>query len=155
MGFSDKMRESLGAEGAKVTVETSDEAVRRGERAPARIVIHGGTTPARVEALVLRVIEARRHWVDAAQNGDLSEEQAQTLDDRSHLMPAWTRATIQETVVDVGHEVLPGDSHEIAIDVPIPDDCGTTAPSCVITLNAQADIRGRIDPTGNARLHIV
>ena len=154
MGFSDKMRESLGAEGARVSVVTPEQPVERGSAATSTVVIHGGTQAARVDALVVRVIEARRHWIDQAQNADITEEQAQQLEDRAHLMPAWTRTTIQEATIDVAHEVLPGDTHEVPVQIAIPDNCGATAPSCVITLNAQADIKGQIDPTGNGRLQI-
>lgn len=153
MGFSEQMRESLGVEGARVEVETATDPVQPGGRVAATVVIHGGTQPATVDALRVRVIEAQRHWT--SQDGARVEETAAArLDDRSHLMPAWTQTTVVETRVDVNHEVPPGDRHEVPIEVDLPEGVTSTSQSCVVTLNAQADIKGQIDPTGNGRVTV-
>ncbi len=153
MGFSDKMRDSLGAEGARVEVMGLDESVPPGAVARTTIVIHGGTRPARVDALRVRLIRATRSWTDRQGNA-ISEEQAAGLGDRSQLMPAWTQDTVAELQVPVDREIEPGASADIPVEVAIPAECGTTSASCVVTLNAQADIKGQIDPTGNARLSV-
>lgn len=153
MSFSEKMRDSLGAEGAKVEVSTPGDPITAGSMAEATVTIHGGTQPAQIDALIMRVIEARRHWVESG-GGTLSEEQAQQLPDRGHLMPAWTRETVSETVVEVAQVVESGDHHAVQVQLPIPEQCGRTSESIAITVNAQADIKGQIDPTGNGRLTV-
>lgn len=153
MGFSDKMRESLGAEGARLEVRTPDDAVPRGSQATASVAIHGGTRSAAVVALQLRLVEARRHWT-TSDGRQVAEADAMALADRSQLMPAWTRTVVHTWEVEVNREVEPGGSTSVEIAVAIPASCGVTSPACVITLNAQADIRGQIDPTGNGHLRI-
>jgi sporulation-control protein spo0M len=153
MGFTDKMRESLGAEGARIEVTPPAEATAAGQRAKAKVVIVGGTRAAHVEALVVRVVEADRHWV--AQDGStLGEEDAQALADRRHLTAGWTRNPKGEHRIQVGADVEPGGRHEIEVDIEVPSDCKPTSVACSHTLNVQADIRGQIDPTGNARFTV-
>jgi sporulation-control protein spo0M len=154
MSFSEKMRDSLGAEGAKVEVDPPADPVSAGASANAKVRIVGGASPAQIDALFVRVIEARRHWVDSG-GRSVSEEEAQGLPDRAHLMPAWTRQTVSETKVDVGAIVESAQTHEVDVDAPVPEGCGRTSPAVVITINAQADIKGQIDPTGNGRLTVV
>lgn len=155
MGFSDKMRETLGSEGAKVEFLTDDDGwaarVRPGDTAEATVMIAGGTKTARVEALVLRVIVRHRHWRDR-QGMAFTDEQAQEFDDRSQLMPAWSRELIGETRVEVGEEVDPSVEREIHVQVPIPEQCDGTTNACAVTLHAQVDIRGQIDPTATGKL---
>lgn len=153
MGFSDKMRDSLGAEGARVEVMGMDQSVPPGSVASTTVVIHGGTQPARVDALRVRLIRATRSWTDR-QGNPVSEEQASGLGDRSHLMPSWTQDTVAEVVLPVDREVEPGASTDVPVEVAVPAECGVSSASCVVTLNAQADIKGQIDPTGNARLQV-
>lgn len=153
MGFSEQMRESLGAEGARVEVQTDDAAVNPGGQVAATVRIHGGTRPATVDALRVRLIQAQRHWT-SQEGARVEEADAARLEDRSHLMPAWTQATLLETRVDVATEVEPGQTHEVPLDLALPEDAPTTSTSCVITLNAQADIKGQIDPTGNGRVSV-
>lgn len=153
MGFSEQMRESLGAEGARVEVRTDANAVHPGGRVAAMVIIHGGTEAARVDALRVRVIEAQRHWT--SQDGARVEENdAARLEDRGHLMPAWTQRTIRELRVDVASDVQPGSEHEVPLEIDLPEDASATSPWCVVTLNAQADIKGQIDPTGNGRVTV-
>jgi sporulation-control protein spo0M len=106
-----------------------------------------------VVALQLRLVEARRHWT-TADGKQVAEADAMALPDRSPLMPAWTRTVIHTWEVPVEREIEAGGSTSVEIGVEIPPHCGVTSPACVITLNAQADIRGQIDPTGNGHLRI-
>jgi sporulation-control protein spo0M len=152
MGFSDRMRESLGVNGARVGVDAGDGSVRPGANAEATVVITGGAQPAQIDALILRVIEAKRTWKDG--DNTLTEGQAMARRDRSGLNPAWSRRVVQETRVEVDTEVAPDAREEIAVAIEIPSNCHRTEPSCVVTLNAQADIKGQIDPTGTAILTV-
>jgi sporulation-control protein spo0M len=155
MGFSDKMRETLGSEGARVKFVEDSEGwaakVAPGSTAEARISIAGGTKTARVEGIVLSVIVRHRHWADG-RGLALTEEQARELSDRSNLMPAWSRDLIGQTRVEVEQDVDAGSERELTVMVPVPEHCDCTSSSCTITLHAQADIRGQIDPTATGKL---
>ena len=155
MGFSDKMRETLGSEGARVKFIEDDEGwaarVSPGGTAEAKIEIAGGTKTARVEAFELRVIVRHRNWSDG-QGMTLTEAQANELEDRRHLMPAWSRDLVGQVRVEVGEDIDARGSHEVAVSVPLPEHCDTTTNACTVTLHAQADIRGQIDPTATGRL---
>ncbi|MFV8754778.1 sporulation protein [Nannocystaceae bacterium ST9] len=155
MGFSDKMRETLGSVGARLTVMSDDEGwaakVQPGETANAKIRIVGGTVPAKVEALVMRVIIRHRHWTDG-RGIALTDAQARELDDRRHLTPAWSRETIQEIRVEVDRDIDAGAEELVEIRVDVPGHCDRTTTACTITLHAQADIRGQIDPTATGKL---
>lgn len=155
MGFSDKMRETLGSEGARVKFVDDDEGwtakAQPGETAEAKISIAGGTKTARVEGIELRVIVRHRHWADG-EGMALTEEQARELEDRNHLMPAWSRELIGQTRVEVNEDIEPGAERELSVQVPVPVHCDTTNVACTITLHAQADIRGQIDPTATGKL---
>lgn len=155
MGFSDKMRETLGSEGARVKfVEDAEGWVAKvapGGTAEALISIGGGTKTARVEGVVLSVIVRHRHWADG-RGMALTEDQARELPDRSHLMPAWSRDLIGQTRVEIEADIEPGSERELRIAVPLPEHCDRTTSSCTITLHAQADIRGQIDPTATGKL---
>lgn len=155
MGFSDKMRETLGSEGARVRFMEDAEGwtaqASPGGTAQAKLTLSGGTKTARVEGVVVRVIVRHRHWTDN-QGMQLTEEQARELDSRSHLMPAWSRELIQQIRVDVEADVDPGDERELSVEVPVPEHCDRTTSACTITLHAQADIRGQIDPTATGKL---
>lgn len=155
MGFSDKMRETLGSEGAKVKFLDDDDGwtarVTPGGTAEAKLQICGGTRTARVEGVVLRVFVRHRNWSDG-EGMALTEAQARELDDRNHLMPAWSRDVIGQTRVEFERDVEPGSEHEIAVQVPVPEHCDHTNEACSITLHVQADIRGQIDPTATGKL---
>lgn len=157
MGFSDKMRETLGSEGASVKFVSDDEGwsaeVAPGQTAEAKLMIVGGTKTARVEGIVLRVIVRHRHWSDS-QGMALTEDQARELEDRTHLMPAWSRELIEQTRVEVQEEIEPNAERELSVQIPVPEHCDATTPACTITLHAQADIRGQIDPTATGKLHV-
>ncbi|MBL4688809.1 MAG: hypothetical protein JKY37_29740 [Nannocystaceae bacterium] len=56
--------------------------------------------------------------------------------------------------VDVGHTVEPDETHVVVVEVAIPDDCASSSAACNHTVNVQADIKGQIDPTGNARITV-
>ena len=154
MGFSEKMRESLGAEGARVQVKAPEESVARGESRSTTVTIVGGTRPATIDALIVRLVEADRHWVRNDDGARVSEEEAQAMGDRKGLTAGWDRHPVIERRLDVGHTVEPGAEHEIIIDVEVPAECKATAPYCSHTLNVQADIKGQIDPTGNVRVDV-
>lgn len=155
MGFSDKMRETLGSEGARIEVMADDEGwaarVGPGETIEAKIKIVGGTKTAHIEGVVVRVIVRHRHWSDG-QGMALTEDQAKELEDRGHLMPAWSRDLIEQTRVEVGEDVDPSGERELSVQVAVPEHCDRTNPACTITLHAQADIRGQIDPTATGKL---
>ena len=155
MGFSDKMRETLGSEGAKVKIVADQDGwaarVAPGATADAKLHIAGGTRTARVEGVMLQVIIRHRHWVDG-QGMSLTEDQARELADRNHLTPAWSREMIGQSRVELAREVEPGSEHEIEVQVAVPEHCDATTDACTITLHAQADIRGQIDPTATGKL---
>lgn len=153
MSFSERMKESLGVDGARIEVSPPQGSVSPGAATSARIKIVGGRQEAKVDAVIMRVVEARRHWFNS-EGQQVSEEAAQALPDRRALMPAWSRKVVHERRVDVDHLVDRDQSHEIEVEVELPDSCGATTPSCVVTLNAQADIKGQIDPTGTATLTV-
>jgi sporulation-control protein spo0M len=153
MGFSDKMRESLGAEGARVEVSPSPGTVAPGGQGNAVITIVGGSKPAHVDAIVVRVVEADRHWTEA-DGTTVAETEAAALEDRRHLTAAWTRNTVSEARHEVGATVEPGARHEVEVAFEVPGACFPTSPARSHTLNVQADIKGQIDPTGNARFEV-
>jgi hypothetical protein len=153
MGFSEKMRESLGAEGARVQVKAPEGDVARGQTATAAITIVGGTRPATVDALIVRIIEADRHWVRDEDGARVSEDEAQAMGDRKGLTAGWDRRPVLEQRVELGEAVEAGQVHALTVDVEVPY-CQPTSPCCSHMLNVQADIKGQIDPAGNARLTI-
>ncbi len=151
MGFSEKMRESLGAEGARVQVKAPAGAVPRGESTTADVIIVGGTRPATVDALIVRIVEADRHWVRNEDGMRVSEDEAQALASRKGLTAGWDRHAVLEQRVELQQPLEPGSEHALTVDVGVPW-CKPTSPCCSHTLNVQADIKGQIDPTGNARI---
>lgn len=154
MGFSEKMRESLGAEGARVQVRAPEGRVPRGELTTASVTITGGTREATVDALIVRVVEADRHWTRDQDGTRISEDDAQTMGDRKGLTAGWDRQSVFEQRMDLAQAIEPGSEHALTIEVPVPEHCKATSPCCSHTLNVQADIKGQIDPTGNARIDI-
>jgi sporulation-control protein spo0M len=154
MGFSEKMRESLGAEGARVQVKAPASAIARGETATAAITITGGTRPATVEALIVRIIEADRHWVRSDDGARVTEDEAQALADRTGLRAAWDRHPVVVQRIELAQPVEPGHEHALTVDVTVPWGCKATSPCCSHTLNVQADIKGQIDPAGNVRITV-
>ncbi|MCX4242856.1 sporulation protein [Paraliomyxa miuraensis] len=153
MGFSEKMRESLGAEGARVHVKAPEGAVERGQTATASITIVGGTRPATVDTLVVRIVEADRHWIRDEDGARVSEQDAQAMGDRKGLTAGWDRHPVVEQRVELARAIEPGAEHELTVDIEVPQ-CQATSPYCSHTLNVRADIKGQIDPAGNARIAI-
>lgn len=152
MGFSEKMRESLGAEGARLELSTPAEGMVVGNEGTVQLVIVGGTRAAHVDAVIVRVIEADRHWL--RQDGtQLSEEEARDLD-RAGLTAGWERRTVGQERIKLDRDVEPGERVEVDLIVPIPGECKATSVACSHTLNVQADIKGQIDPTANARITV-
>ncbi len=155
MGFSDKMRETLGTVGARVSVLADNDGwaarVAPGEIAATKIKITGGTASAKVEGLVMRVIVRHRHWTDG-RGMALTDAQANELDNRRYLTPSWSRETVQQTRVEIDREIEPGEELELEVAVQVPEHCDRTQPACTITLHTQIDIRGQIDPTATGKL---
>jgi sporulation-control protein spo0M len=153
MGFSEKMRESLGAEGARLELHSMTGPLPVDGTGTVQLVIVGGTRPAHVHAVVMRVIEADRHWVtdDGAR---MAEEHVRSLADRRGLTAAWDRNTMSSRRIELDREVEPGQRIELELELTIPSECRASSVSCSHTLNVQADIRGQIDPTANMRLTI-
>src|SRR5690606_6708018 len=151
MSFSERMKESLGVEGARVEVEAPSTKIAPGGEAVTKVRVLGGSREARVDALVMRVVEARRHWLDP-DGKRLDEDQAKARSDRRKLMPGWDRRIVHEQEVHVGHLVDPGTAYDLEVVLTVPDGCGLTDDACVVTINAQADIKGQIDPTGTSIL---
>ncbi len=153
MGFSEKMRDSLGAEGAKIEVAAGDAAVAPGATTKVAIAIVGGSKPAVVDAVVIRLIEADRHWQDGS-GARISEADAAAREHRDGLVAGWTRNTLLERRVDVGVTVQAGSRHELVVDVDVPAACKPSGPACNHTMHVQADIKGQIDPTGQGRITV-
>ena len=151
MSFSERMKESLGVEGARVEVAAPEGAVPVGQDAALKISIVGGSRDAQVDNLILRLIESRRHW-RTPEGNVIGEDEAQQRPDRRQLMPTWSRRIVAENTLAVNEHVAAGENHQLDIPLALPGDCGLTTPACVITVNAQADIKGQIDPTGTATL---
>lgn len=154
MGFSEKMRESLGAEGARVQVAAPQGPLGRGESASISVNITGGTRAATIDGLIVRIVEADRHWTRNEDGQRMSEEEVHGLSDRRGLTAGWDRRAVSEHRVDVGQTVEPHAEHDITVEVTVPEGCKLTAPYCSHTLNVQADIKGQIDPTGNVRVTV-
>ncbi len=154
MGFSEKMRESLGAEGARVQVQAPEGTVARGETTTASVTITGGTREATVDALIVRVVEADRHWTRDEDGARVSEMEAQAMTDRKGLTAGWDRQPVVEHRVELGQAIEPGSEQEMTVDVAVPEHCKPTSPCCSHTLNVQADIKGQIDPAGNVRINV-
>ena len=151
MSFSEKMRESLGATGVRLRVTPSEDPIRPGMTLRAQVELEGGTSPAHVDALVLRLIEADRHWTDA--DGDRHEESdVAGLEHRDHLTASWDRHAVAQSRVSLDADVEAASARTIDVELAIPLDCRPSSVSCAHTLNVQADIKGQIDPTANARL---
>ena len=150
MGFSEKMRDSLGAEGARLEVQPPTAAIEPGANAPLSVVIIGGSKPAAVDALVVRLLESLRHWIDG-DGATISEADAKARAD-AELVPSWTKTTLAERRIAVGTTVEPGQRHEIAVELAIPEGVLPSSPARTHTVLVQADIKGQIDPTGQARI---
>jgi sporulation-control protein spo0M len=151
MSFSDRMRESLGAGGVRVELRLPPDGVEPGGHARATVTMTGGTRPARIESVIMRLEEADRHWIDE-HGGRVEEEDAQTLSDRSGLTAGWSRRTIGEQRYTVGRDVEPGEQVDLDVELDVPSDARRSSVSRSHTLNVQADIPGQIDPTANARI---
>lgn len=145
------MKDSLGGDGAKVLVQTNNAMVGRGSALEVNVVVEGGNKPATVDALIMRVLEARRHWVDTDGN-IVQDSDASEASQRGPLVPEWTQQVLKEHIVEVGQEVSPGNSAYLPVMIEIPDQCGPTGDACKVTINAQADIKQQIDPSGNGRI---
>ena len=154
MGFSEKMRESLGAGGVRLHLAVPSDALPIGSTATATISIVGGNRPATIDAVVVRVVEADRFW-NTPEGSRISEEEAQTMNDRGDLVAGWNRRTMSEQRIELDRKVDEGARFELEIEPHIPEQCSPSGPACSHTLNVQADIKGQIDPTTNARVRLL
>jgi len=153
MGFSDKMRDSLGAEGARLEIVTPAAALAPGATATFSVRVVGGSKPAQVDAFVVRLLESHRHWVDAT-GAELDEVQARAHPQEAELVPTWAKRTVAEARIPVGTSIEPGQQHEQDIELAIPPGLTDTSAACTHTLYVQADIKGQIDPTAQVRVTI-
>jgi len=151
MSFSEVMRDSLGAAGARLAVSVEPPAGRPGDTLTARITVSGGSQDAVVEGLRLRVVEARRYWLDG-DDRRVEDVDAPGRAARAHLRPMWDLRDASDGVVERSVVVAANAQSELEIEFQIPSDCAPSADACTVRLNVQADIKGQIDPTGNARL---
>ncbi len=117
----------------------------------AHVTLAGGTSDARVDALVLRLIEADRYWTDG-EGRRIAESDAAQLDGHESLRAAWDRRTVAQARLTVDVDVVASSEQTIDVELTVPPECGFTSVSCAHTLNVQADIKGQIDPTANARV---
>lgn len=153
MSFSEKMRESLGAEGVRLSVELERTSAAPGQRVRAKVTLRGGTRPARVEAVVARVVEADRYWHD--QNGArVAEEDAQGRADRRSFAAAWIRNTVADYRTKLGLDLAPHELHETTLEIPVPPECLPTTVARSHSLAIQADVKGQIDPTAVVRIEV-
>jgi sporulation-control protein spo0M len=72
------------------------------------------------------------------------------------LVAGWTRTTLGELRVPVDATVESGARHEVdvAIGLTVPVGCRSSSASCNHAVHVQADIKGQIDPTAQARLEV-
>jgi len=137
--------------GVRLKVEPAEDALAPGSTLTARVQFEGGNAPAHVEALVLRLVEADRHWTDN-DGGRVEEIDAASLENRDHLTAGWDRRAVAESRLPVNTDVEASSSGSVDVELSIPLDCKPSSVSCAHTLNVQADIKGQIDPTANARI---
>lgn len=153
MSLSDKLRAGLGAQGTRVEVSNTDGVGRRGTTIPLTVTVVGGVRPAVVDALRVRLVEARRHWEERG-GKTVSEEQAQALPDRTQLVPRWRRETIHERKLPMGQALSDGQRREVAVEFEIPPICAATTVGCTHLLHVVAEVKGQIDPSCNLKLRI-
>lgn len=135
----------------RVRVTPSDDALGPGGTLTARVELDGGNQAAHIEGLMLRLIEADRHWTDD-DGGRVEESEAAELDNRDHLTAGWERRAVAELRVNVDEDLDASARRSLDVALDIPMDCRPSSVSCAHALNVQVDIKGQIDPTANARL---
>jgi len=153
MGFSDKMRDSLGAEGARIEVDVPSEPTPAGGRCRAVVGVVGGNKDSHVDGFAARLVQAARTWTDAS-GQPVSEQAAMAADDRSSLQPSWTRTTVHEWTVRVDRPVPAGERVDVDLAFDVPEGAAASGPALNYTLLVQADIKGQIDPTGTAKVPV-
>lgn len=151
MSFSEKMRESLGAEGVSLELLAPSEPLFAGQPYRGTIQLLGGSRVAHIERLVVRLIEADRFWKDET-GASIHEDEAQGRPDLRDLTPAWSRRTLQTFVFDLGRDLEAHGRVSLPIEIVVPEDCKPSSICCSHTLSAQAAIRGQIDPSTLARI---
>ncbi len=153
MGFTDKLREALGAEGVRLSAAVANDQVAAGSILRAQVTATGGTKEARVDAYIVRLIQSTRRWTDQTGN-PISESDALAEVDRSHLVATWDRRPVTEIRVDVNQDLAPSEAGDTPIEITVPTECQPSTLACNYTINVQADVKGQIDPTANAHVRI-
>jgi hypothetical protein len=151
MSFSEKLRDGIGQDGARVEVGAIEAPVAAGSRARAQVTIVSGGKPAAVEAVIARLVEADRHWTDRS-GARVLESEAQARADRRDLTAGWERRTIAEAKVSVGRTLEPGERCSVELEIDVPAGTKPSSAACTHTLAVQADVKGQIDPSANTKL---
>lgn len=151
MSFSEKMRESLGAEGLRLELPPPSAPLAAGQPYASEITFHAGSRPARVARIFVRIIEAHRYWKDAS--GEvIPEEDAQQRPDRRSLEAVWDRRTLQTSTIEVDRDIAAHSSSILPLEIDLPLDCLPSTLSCCHALSVQAAVPGQIDPSTLVRI---
>lgn len=151
MSFSEKMRESLGAEGLRLELSPPSAPLVAGQPYASQVTFHAGSRPAHVARIFVRVIEADRYWKDA--NGEVvPEDDAQQRPDRRLLEAAWARRTLRTLQFDVGQDIAAHGTSVLPLEIDLPLDCRPSTLSRCHALSVQAAVPGQIDPSTLARI---
>ncbi len=153
MGFSDKLREALGADGVHLEIRLPEDTVAAGGTLVVEITATGGNKPARIGGFTARLLRAVRHWTDP-EGRPVDEADALALVDRSHLTAHWAREEVARAIDEHAHELAPGEPCTLTLELAVPTDCVPSALACTYTVNVQADVKDQIDPTANARVRV-
>ncbi len=153
MGFSDKLRDALGGHGVRLSGALDEDTVPAGKTVRGTVEARAGEQPARVEAITVRLIRARRRWT-GPDGAAVPEEDALALIDHSHLSVHWDQEVVFEARVPVGEDLASGAATTVPFEFALSTDAEPTAPNRVYTVNVQADVPGQIDPTTNLRLSV-
>lgn len=153
MSFSEKMRESLGAEGVQLDVVPPSNPLVAGATYRGTLHLRGGSRGARVEQLIVRIIEADRYWKDV-HGEQIAEADVVERSDRRELRAAWVRRAVGVAQLVINRDVAASQVQSFPLEFHVPSDCRPSSPACSHTLSVQAEIRGQIDPTCNARITI-
>ncbi|MEE9383658.1 MAG: sporulation protein [Nannocystaceae bacterium] len=153
MAFSESMQKSLGDGGTRLDIRLAQPRAARRDACAGSVSLLVGTRAATLQALLLRVLSASRHWTDE-ENQTISEAEARTMPHRRHLSPTWIHETISEVRVDLGRTIEPGEMADIEVSFVIPERCPLSGPANVIRVHVQAVMEGQIDPTDGAILTV-
>ena len=153
MGFSDKLREALGADGVHLEARLPEDTVAAGGTLTVEITATGGNKPARIGGFTARLLRAERHWSDP-EGRPVDEADALALVDRSHLTARWAREEVARAVDEQARDLAPGEPGSLTLELSVPTDSPPSSLACTYTINVQADVKDQIDPTANARVRV-